>query len=212
MAPCCHQGRSVPAEWGHLLRAKTTAAASPHRSCLPRVGSLQHCQHIPVPASTPWHCHSPSQHRPRQSPPGPPAPSSPAAPALHTPCFSDSRTGKMLLLRSCYLDMSPQAEPGQGDTSVTSLTDSRARCAPSSLSIPRAGSTFPTPRHEDKAERSPVNTHSPRQAEGFGIEEQRAPPAPTGLQPQDVSLASPAPAGGSAPIASSVLPAKVRAR
>lgn len=58
-----------------------------------------------------------------------------------------------------------------------------------------AGSTFPLPRHGDRAEMSPVNTHSPRQAKGFGIQEQRAPPAPLSLQPQDMSWASPALAG-----------------
>lgn len=200
--------RILPAQSG-----KASSTASTSQSLPPHPGTVTaHLQHRPSPLRPPGALHG------WQSPPGPPAPSSPAAPALHTPHFSDGRTGKMLLLRSCYLDVSPQAEPGQGDTSVTSPADSHARCAPSSPSIPRAGRQhIPNPRHADRAERSPVNTHSPEQAEGFGIEEQRAPPAPTGLQPQDVSWASPAPAGalpwaGSAPIASSVLPAKVRAR
>lgn len=133
MALCCHQGWGVPAEWGHLLRAKTTAPGSTSQILLVQSGKAaalpahpSPCHHTlalsqPIPTQTQAGLSPPSltggggTGRALGSPPGPPAPSSPAAPALHTPSVSDGRTGKMLLLRSCYLDVSPQAEPGQGD-------------------------------------------------------------------------------------------------
>lgn len=65
-----HPGRAQPRErqcpWpcaatkaGVSLQSGT-APASPHGCCWPRLGNLQHCQQIPVPATTPWHCHTPS--------------------------------------------------------------------------------------------------------------------------------------------------------